>query len=86
MRYHEIMSEAIAYRSGDLVVFSNPTKAQINVLRKVNSHGEGLRAIVHGDDLYVWNGYFANHDEVARWVGVAKGIDVCRSRYRERRL
>lgn len=53
----------IAYKGDDYVIIHNPTVQQINTLKDKANHSEGLRAILDQSGLYVWDGYFLNHDE-----------------------
>lgn len=60
----------VAYNGNGFVVIENPTKAQIERLAdKAEYDEEGLRALVFNGVLWVWDGYFANHDEVKRLLG-----------------
>lgn len=67
------------YERGDLIVLKNPPKRDfLRLYRTVDkSHGEGLRAVIVNDgDLFVWDGYFANHDEVATWMHLDVHADM----------
>lgn len=57
----------VAYRSSDYVVIENPSKQEYARMAVKADHGEGLRAILDEyGSLYVWDGYYANHNEIAR--------------------
>jgi hypothetical protein len=59
------------------VIIENPTVSQIITLREKANHDEGLRAVLEEGDLYVWDGYYMNHDEAIRAIGLKdSGLDL----------
>jgi hypothetical protein len=77
LRYWMTLAEGkVVYRDHEFVVIQNPSNREYNHLEAQADHGEGLRAILSLGDLYVWNGYFANHDEIARKLGVAPDAEL----------
>jgi len=68
--------EGIAYKGHGFVIVSNPSVSQIRAMMEKASHNEGLRAVLDGNTLYVWDGYFMNHDEANEVLGVDDDADT----------
>lgn len=66
----------IVYRDREFIVILNPAKPEVTRLADKANHGEGLRAIISMGDLYIWDGYFANHDEIARKLGLLPDAEL----------
>lgn len=62
-----LMEAKIVYQNdtptGRLVILSNPQRSEIKALL-VNSREKSLRALVSANLIYVWDAYYANHDQV----------------------
>lgn len=68
MRIHEIINEArIVYwdnlPQGKLVVLENPTATQMALFIKNSKHNM-VRAFVNNQTIYVWDGFYSNHDTI----------------------
>lgn len=72
---NESLEEGVAYRDESLIVLSDPTKTQFaNLMRKSHS---GLRGLIDEfGKLYVWDAYYANHDEIAPKLGTNDDISL----------
>ena len=64
------------YRDHEFIVMLNPSKREYEHLVAKTNHDEGLRAIISMNDLYVWDSYFANHDETARKLSIAVDAEL----------
>lgn len=77
LRYWMSLVEGkVAYRDHELVVILNPSRAEFERMAAKANHGEGLRAILSFGDLYVWDGYYANHDEVGRKLHISSDAEL----------
>jgi hypothetical protein len=68
------LSEAVVISERNLLVLSDPNKQQVAAMAKKAS--EGLRALIDDGVLYVWDAYYANHDEIARKIGIGDEISL----------
>ena len=68
---------SVAYRGHGFQIIENPGRAQLNnMLANAKQPNEGLRAILSGGVLFVWDGYFMNHDEASEVLGCDDGPQV----------
>ena len=63
-----LLVEAVAYRGNGFQIISDPSVAQLRAMMEKANHNEGLRAVISGQ-LFVWDGYFMNHDEANKVLG-----------------
>lgn len=66
----------VAYRDHELIVIQNPSRTEFDRMSAKANHGEGLRAILSFSDLYVWDGYYANHDEVGTKLHISSDAEL----------
>jgi hypothetical protein len=77
MKWTEIISEAIAYRGRGFNVISNPSKIQFTtMLMRLKNGGDTLRGLLDAaGDVYLWDAYFAEHQQISEELGLIMGQD-----------
>jgi hypothetical protein len=78
LRHWITLVEAIAYRGRGFNVIRNPSKAQYVTmcagLKRLDSDEGLMRGLLDTDGtVYVWDAYYAEHEQISRSIGVAYG-------------
>lgn len=62
------LNEAIKLENGTIVVKNPSADTMLNMVKKTKT--KELRGLVHDNDIYWWDAYDANHNTVARELGI----------------